>query len=340
MRLSPLDAEHRGLGAHMGSFGGWDMPISYAGTVGEHTAVRTDCGIFDVSHLGKIMVRGREAKAFLEQALTNRISDLPDGKARYTLMLNKRQGIVDDMIVYAFDQDVMVVPNASNVDEVEQRLTQRGGGVEIAQTSDAILALQGPRSRAVLDAVVPGVPADLGYMTLAVAGPYRVARSGYTGEHGYEIFCDPADAPALWKSVLAEGVTPCGLAARDTLRLEMGYPLHGNDIDQDTTPAEAGILWAVRKELRETLPPPRKTLVGIQMTDRAIPRRGCAVMAADNKIGECTSGTFSPTLKAGIAMAYVEPGAVNVGDSVTVDVRGKQGAGVITDPPFVPSSPK
>lgn len=347
-KTSPLDAEHRALKAHMGVFGGWDMPISYAGTVAEHTAVRTDAGVFDVSHLGKILVTGDGAAALLDRALTNRFTDLSESRARYTLMLDDDGGIVDDMIVYRLGDDYLVVPNASNVDEVERRLRATAGAdaAAIERADDAILALQGPRSRPVLDAVIKDVPM-LGYMHMARIGAFGIARSGYTGEHGYEIFVPPADAPALWKAIVDQGATPCGLAARDTLRTEMGYPLHGNDIDRDTMPAEAGLRWAVGKdkdgfagkeaiESRE----PRKTLVGIVMIDRVIPRRGCAVIAGGQAVGTCTSGTFSPTRKIGIALASVTPGSVKDGDAVTVEVRGKTGSGIVTKPPFVDSNPR
>jgi len=342
---SPLDAEHRALKAHMGAFAGWEMPISYAGTVAEHTAVRTDAGVFDVSHLGKILVSGDGAAAVLDAALTNRFVDLADGRARYTLMLDDEGGIVDDMIVYHLGDDYLVVPNASNVDEVERRLRVTGAAT-IERNDDAILALQGPRSRVVLDEVIKDVPM-LGYMHMARAGEYGIARSGYTGEHGYEIFARAEQAPALWRAILAQGVTPCGLAARDTLRTEMGYPLHGNDIDRDTLPAEAGLQWAIGTnkagfagkaaiESKE----PRKTIVGITMTERVIPRKGCPVATNGQTVGTCTSGTFSPTLKTGIALASVAPGSVKDGDIVTVDVRGKTGAGVVVKPPFVDATPK
>ncbi|HVL90961.1 MAG TPA: glycine cleavage system aminomethyltransferase GcvT [Actinomycetota bacterium] len=347
-KTSPLDAEHRALKAHMGAFGGWEMPISYAGTVAEHTAVRADAGVFDVSHLGKILVTGDGAAALLDRALSNRYTDLPEGRARYTLMLDEDGGIVDDMIVYRLDDDYLVVPNASNVDEVERRLRATDGAEAaiIERRDDAILALQGPRSRAALDAVIGDVPM-LGYMHMVRIGSFGIARSGYTGEHGYEIFVPPADAPGLWRAILDQNVTPCGLAARDTLRTEMGYPLHGNDIDRDTLPAEAGLRWAIGKdkdafagkaaiESKE----PGKTLVGITMTDRVIPRRGCAVTANGQTVGTCTSGTFSPTLKIGIALASVAPGSVKDGDAVSVEVRGKTGQGMVKKPPFVDATPR
>jgi aminomethyltransferase len=348
LQHSPLDAEHRALGAHLGAFAGWEMPISYAGTIAEHTAVRTDAGVFDVSHLGKILVTGDAPEGALDATLTNRISDLTPGRARYTLLLDEHAGIVDDMIVYALAPErLLVVPNAANAGDVEARIHARApGSVRLERTDWAVIAIQGPRSRAVLDAAVGGVP-DLKYMRCTTLGEIAVARSGYTGEHGYEVFAPPGKAAGVWRAALGAGAVPCGLAARDTLRLEMGYPLHGNDIDRETGPKEAGLQWAVAehkpsfagKEAYESRPV-SKTLVGLRMEDRLIPRRGCAVVAGDRTIGTVTSGTFSPTLKIGIAMAYVVPGSLAAGDACEIDVRGKRGKARVVDPPFVASSPK
>ena len=346
LKRSPLDDRHRALGAHMGAFGGWEMPISYAGTVTEHLAVRSDVGVFDVSHLGKFMAVGPSSRDDLDRALTNRIADLEPGKARYTLVLNDDAGIIDDLIVYVLDKSrALVVPNAANVDAVRERVASVGTNVEPLDW--ATLAVQGPRSMAVMQTVVPSFE-PMPY--LAVAEYERgvvVARTGYTGEHGYEIFCAPDDAPALWDAIVKAGAVPAGLAARDTLRLEMGYPLHGNDIDQDTTPREAGLGWAVAKAKESYLGkhayesrPPRKQLVGIRMTDKVIPRRHAAVQQGGRRIGDVTSGTFSPSLRIGIALAYVEPGSVGEGDDVDVEVRQKIGKGVVQKPPFVSSDPR
>lgn len=336
----------------MGVFAGWEMPISFAGTLAEHAAVRERVGLFDVSHLGKLMVRGDGAAAFLDRVLTNRIVDLAPGRARYTLMLNEEAGIVDDMIVYALAPgELLVVPNAANLDEVERRMREGcPDGVEIERLSWATIAVQGPRSPEVIASVLAGVP-DLGYMRCGRVGEVAVARSGYTGERGYEIFAGPGGALALWDALISrarrEEGEPCGLGARDTLRLEMGYPLHGNDIDPDTTPREAHLDWAVAASKDDFVGkeaygsrPPRKELVGIRMEDRVIPRRGAEVLRGGRTVGECTSGTFSPTLRTGIAMAHVEPGALPEGEAVEVAVRGKRGLGRVARPPFVPSSPK
>ncbi|MHB8513408.1 MAG: glycine cleavage system aminomethyltransferase GcvT [Actinomycetota bacterium] len=350
MKTSPLDAQHHALGAKMAQFAGWNMPISYNGTVAEHTAVRSDVGVFDVSHLGKILVRGPNAASLLDRALTNSISTMPVRSARYTLMLDENAGIVDDMIVYAMHpHEFLVVPNASNVDEIERRLKTIEGAasIEIRQLNDAILALQGPRSVEILEKIIGHVE-PLDYMHIADTPPYRIARSGYTGEHGYEIFVASLEAPALWSSIIGAGVTPCGLGARDTLRLEMGYPLHGNDIDRSTRPDEAGLMWSVAKSKAEfegkhalESGAPTKKLVGIKMTDRAIPRHGCPVIApSGDKIGVVTSGTFSPTLKIGIGLAYVKPELSASGPEVIIDVRGKHGHATVSKPPFVSSNPR
>lgn len=351
-KRSPLDASHRALGAHMGVFGGWEMPISYTGTLAEHAAVRERVGLFDVSHLGKLAVRGDGAASFLDHVLTNRMIDLANGRARYTLMLTEEAGVVDDMIVYAVDpEELLVVPNAANVDDVERRMRDHAPPrVEIERLDWTTLAVQGPLSMEAVVAAIGDLP-DLAYMHCARVGDVAIARSGYTGERGYEIFTTAKDAAAIWDAVLAEvrdrGGEPAGLAARDTLRLEMGYPLHGNDIDTDTTPREAHLDWAVAASKDEFVGkeayrsrPARKELIGLKMEDRVIPRRGAGVVHGGRRLGEVTSGTFSPTLKIGIAMAYVEPGSLPEGERVEIEVRDKRGAARVTRPPFVARSPK
>lgn len=349
--LSPLDASHRALGAKMGVFGGWDMPISYEGTLAEHAAVRERAGLFDVSHLGKVIVRGPGAAEFLDAQLSNRMAALPPGRARYTLILNDEGGIIDDLIVYGLGEDeYLTVPNAANRDQVARVLESAAPpGVSVEVVGWTTLAVQGPASSAIVEGLYPFAK-ELGYMRVAREGDVVIARSGYTGEHGYEVFTTPQEGPAAWDRLLAAvrdaGGVPCGLAARDTLRLEMGYPLHGNDIDAQVTPLESGLGWAVALDGR-TFPgrealvtsEPRTDLVGLQMSDKVIPRRGCAVLR-EQEIGAVTSGTFSPTLRIGIAMARVRAGAVATGDEVEVDVRGKRGRARVVDPPFVDRSPK
>ena len=349
---SPLDAEHRALGAKMGAFAGWDMPISYAGTVSEHTAVRERVGLFDVSHLGKVLVSGARAAEFLDTQLTNRMADLTVGRARYSLICTDDGGILDDLIVYAIsEEELLVVPNAANRQAVfEQLAAAAPASLDLRIVEWTTLAVQGPRSRDIVETLYRGAKGE-GYMHVARDGDVVISRSGYTGEVGYEVFTRPEQAVETWTRLLdavrAEGGEPVGLAARDTLRLEMGYPLHGNDIDTQTMPAEAGLMWAVRLEGR-TFPghdaigstPQRKTLIGLRMTDKLIPRHGYEVRREGRSIGTITSGTFSPTLRTGIALAYAEPGSAGVGDRVEVDVRGKTGIADVVKPPFVDRSPK
>ena len=351
LKRSPLDAEHRALGAKMGAFAGWDMPISYGGTVGEHTAVRERAGLFDVSHLGKILVSGPGAAAFLDGQLTNRMADLAVGRARYTLICSEAGGIVDDLIVYGIGPDeLLAVPNAANRDKVFEQLVAGAPEPALEIKDWTTLAVQGPRSREIVETLYP-FSKDLGYMRVARDSDVIVSRSGYTGEVGYEVFTTEADAVENWRALLGAvrdaGGESVGLAARDTLRLEMGYPLHGNDIDPDTMPAEADLMWAVRLEGRDfpgahaiASTVPRKHLIGLRMTDKLIPRHGYEVRARGRSIGTVTSGTFSPTLKIGIALAYVEPGSADLGDTVEIDVRGKTGTAEVVKPPFVERSPK
>ena len=352
LQRSPIDERHRALGAKMGAFAGWDMPISYAGTVKEHLAVRERVGLFDVSHLGKVLVRGTGAREFLDSQLTNRMADLSPGRARYTLICDEEGGIVDDVIVYAVsDDELLVVPNAANRDEVNARLADGApNGVTVEVLDWSTLAVQGPSSPAVIAELYPFAK-DLKYMRVAREHDVVVSRSGYTGEVGYEVFTSAADSSRAWGRLLdlvrAAGGEPCGLAARDTLRLEMGYPLHGNDIDRQTTPAEAGLMWAVALEGR-TFPgrdtvatgSPRKMMIGLQMLDKLIPRKGQTILQGSDGIGACTSGTFSPVLRVGIALGYVRPDLVTEGDEIEVDVRGKRGRARVHHPPFVDRSPK
>jgi aminomethyltransferase len=352
LKTSPLDAEHRSLGAKMGAFAGWDMPISYPpGTIAEHTAVRSTAGLFDVTHLGKILVQGSGAADFLDSQLTNRMDNLGGGRARYTLICNEDAGIIDDLIVYGLgDGEMLVVPNASNRDAVFEVLrTAAPEGVSVEIVDWTTLAVQGPAAPDIVASLYPWAK-ELGYMKIARDGDVFIARSGYTGERGYEVFTTFTAAVPAWRALLeavrGAGGEACGLASRDTLRLEMGYPLHGNDISLQRTPAEAGLMWAVAlkdrefpgaRVLRDTQP--KQRLIGLKMTDRLIPRPHCAVLRDGVPVGECTSGTISPMLKVGIALAYVDGGA-EPGEELEVDIRGKRGSAQVVDPPFVERSPK
>jgi aminomethyltransferase len=356
-RQTPLHSRHLELGAKMADFGGWDMPIEYTGTVTEHTMVRESVGVFDVAHMGKLRIRGVGATEFVDSVLTNDINRIGSGQAQYSMLCNDDGGIVDDLIVYRLaNDDVFIVPNAANASVVAAELQRRapaGVNVEDQHEELGIIAVQGPRSAEVLDAV--HLSSDHDYMsvvTSSVAGSQvLVCRSGYTGELGFEIVA-PADAlGALWDAIIAaareRGGGPAGLSSRDTLRTEMGYPLHGQDISPTISPIEAGLSWAVGWDKPEF---PGKVAVsvqrevgsmrrlrGLRADGRAIPRAHMRVAAADGReLGEVTSGTFSPTERVGIALALLDS-QVQIGDEVLVDIRGRSAAFTVVKPPFVAS---
>ena len=358
LRSSPLHDRHVSLGAKFAEFGGWSMPLEYAGSgvIKEHTAVREAVGIFDVSHLGKGLVHGPGAAAHVNATLSNDLGRIAPGKAQYTLCCDDATGgIVDDLIAYLRGEDeVFLIPNAANTAEVLRRLAEdapAGVSVEDQHTSHAVLAVQGPHSDAVLDAV--GLPTGHEYMSFVETdfegAPVTVCRTGYTGERGYELVCGNDAAVALWDALTAagqeHGLLPCGLGARDTLRTEMGYPLHGQDISLDVTPVQARLGWAVgwSKERfwgkdvlsAEKAEGPKRLLRGLVAVGRGIPRPGMRVLlAADVPVGEITSGTFSPTRRTGVGLALIAS-QVTDGAEVSVDVRGRQEVFTVTKPPFV-----
>lgn len=370
---SPLHDRHLALGAKMGEFGGWTMPLEYAGggVIAEHTAVRENVGVFDVSHLGKASVRGQGAAAFIDATLTNDLSRISSAEythgargAQYTLCADDASGgVVDDLIVYLRgDDDVFLVPNAANTAEVVRRLAAAApADVEVRNLHRdfAVLAVQGPRSPELLDAI--GLPSEHPYMSFidtewtsdaGVRTDITVCRSGYTGERGYELVVPSADAGAVWDQLFAAGaplvVRACGLGARDTLRTEMGYPLHGQDLSLDITPNQARVGWAVGWKkpafwgrevlLAERAAGPSRVLRGLESLDRGIPRPHMVVKSRDGDVvGEVTSGTFSPTRRIGIALALLRPDIVE-GDEVEVDVRGRPSAMRVVKPPFIEGS--
>ena len=360
---SPLEAVHTELGATMAEFGGWRMPIQYpTGVVAEHNAVRAAVGIFDVSHLGKIGVTGPGAAEFVNRCLTNDLDRIEPGKAQYTLCCADDGGVVDDLIVYLDAADsVLLIPNAANAREVYRRMdavVPQGVVLEDRHTELAMLAVQGPASPELLDSL--HMPAELDYMSNTTTevdvgtrlAAVRVCRTGYTGERGYELIVDSGDAEPVFRRLVeaarALGGLPVGLGARDTLRTEMGYPLHGQDLSPQITPVQAGTSWAVgwRKPaffgrealLAEREAGPRQRLWGLRASGRGVPRPHMPVLAGDRKVGETTSGTFSPTLRAGIALALLDTDAgLEPGAAVTVDVRGRSLPCEVVKPPFVPS---
>ena len=352
-----MHSRHVALGAKMADFGGWDMPIEYTGVLAEHAAVRERAGLFDVSHMGKVIVRGPGALAHLNRRLTNDLDRIDDGQAQYSLLCAADGGVIDDLIVYRWnDAEFMIIPNASNASDVVNEL-QSGVGTDVdivdCHEQRGIIAVQGPLSAELLARLQ--LPVDHEYMSV-VASTYKesdiaVCRSGYTGELGFEIVAPVAVIPDLWDELLDRGAdlgaVPAGLGARDTLRTEMGYPLHGHELSVDISPVQARLGWAVgwdkadfvgRDALKmEKATGPRRVLRALQAIDRAIPRAHMSVQAADGHvIGEVTSGTFSPTLKIGIGLALLEP-ATALGDHVFVDVRGRLGEFEVVAAPFVPA---
>ena len=364
LKRTPLYERHLAAGAKTADFGGWDMPIEYDGVVAEHTAVRTAVGLFDVSHMGKVRIHGPGAGEFLNGVLANDLDRISAGQAQYSMLLNADGGVVDDLILYRWaDDEIFLIPNAANAASVVAALWAAAPDavtVDDHHDDHGIIAVQGPRSRELLD--VLGLPSDHDYMTMASTEfggePVIVCRTGYTGEHGYELVAPVVVLGDLWDALLAAGadlgVVPAGLGARDTLRTEMGYPLHGQDISPRITPVEAMLGWAIgwdkpRFAGREALAaqraagPPRR-LRGLLALDRGIPRPHMQVRRVDaatplggEVVGEVTSGTFSPTLKQGIGLALLDS-SIEVGDEVVVDVRGRASRFSVVKPPFVTPS--
>ena len=357
----PIHAVHVELGATFAPFGGWEMPVQYGGTVGEHTAVRTTVGLFDVSHLGKATVSGPGAAAFVNSALTNDLGRIRPGKAQYTLCCAEDGGVIDDLIAYYVgDDEVFLVPNAANTAAVvaELRKVAPAGITVTDQHRDyAVFAVQGPKATEVLTAL--GLPTEMEYMAYADAEwqgrPVRVCRTGYTGEHGYELLPKWADAEPVFRALITEveaaGGQAAGLGARDTLRTEMGYPLHGHELSLDITPNQARTGWAVgwkKPEFwgkaaleQEKADGPRRTLMGLRALDRGVLRQGQTVLRDGAPVGETTSGTFSPSLKVGIALALLDTDAkLEPGDEVEVDVRGRKLRATVVKPPFVDTKTK
>ncbi|WP_395311103.1 glycine cleavage system aminomethyltransferase GcvT [Mycobacterium sp. AMU20-3851] len=352
----PLEDRHRALGASFAEFGGWLMPVSYAGTVAEHNATRNSVGLFDVSHLGKALVRGPGAAAYVNATLTNDLDRIGPGKAQYTLCCNESGGVIDDLIAYyVSDDEIFLVPNAANTAAVVaelQRHAPAGLTITDEHRSYAVLAVQGPKAAEIVAHL--GLPTSMDYMGYADAefdGVFtRVCRTGYTGEHGFELLPEWDRAgvvfDALLEAVRAAGGEPAGLGARDTLRTEMGYPLHGHELSLGISPLQARTGWAVgwKKEqfwgrealLAEKQAGPKRVLRGLKALGRGVLRADLTVLDGGAPIGVTTSGTFSPTLKVGIALALIDSAAgITDGQTVTVDVRGRALECEVVTPPFV-----
>jgi aminomethyltransferase len=330
LQRTPLHERHLALGARMVPFAGWEMPVQYEGVIPEHRSVRTDCGVFDVSHMGELEVEGPTAHELLQSLLSNDLDRVEEGGAQYTLLTNERGGIVDDLIAYHLGPHrYLLVVNASNRRPDFEWLKEREiRGSDVRDVSDeyALLAVQGPRSLERLG--LAGGPAFT-FANGEIDGvECMVARTGYTGELGVELLCAADDAAELWDAVVARGAKPCGLGSRDTLRLEVCYPLHGNDISPETDAISAGLGWvcALEKEFtgaaelrRVKEAGPKQRLAAFVMAERAIPRPGMEIAEG----GAVTSGSLSPMLDAGIGMGYVPAELAAAGNDLTIDVRGR-----------------
>ena len=341
LRRTPLYERHLAAGARLVPFAGWEMPVQYEGVIAEHKAVRNDSGVFDVSHMGEIEVEGPTAAEMLQGVLSNDVSRLEEGDAQYTLLTNDAGGIVDDLIVYRTGPHrYLLVVNAANraadFDWLREREI-RGSDVRDVSDEYALLAVQGPDA---LDRIgIEHGPAFTWEMGEVGGIEVMVNRTGYTGEEGVELACPPEDAPALWDAILAAGVTPCGLGARDTLRLEVCYPLHGNDIGQQWDAISSGLGWVCALDTEFTGVPvlryvkehgPEFKLVAFRMTEQAIPRPGMTIEGG----GEVTSGSLSPMLDQGIGLGYVPTPMSVPGTELTVDVRGRIRHGEVTTKPI------
>jgi aminomethyltransferase len=354
MKKTPLNAVEHELGGKMIDFGGWELPVQFTGILDEHQAVRTHAGLFDVSHMGEILVKGPEALALLQKATCNDVSKLEDGRAQYNGLLYPTAGFVDDILIYRMaGDDYFVVVNAANSDKDFEWLLECAKGMDVnvtdASADYAQLALQGPDAEQILQPMTDVDLSSMKYYRFArgkVDGARAiVSRTGYTGEDGFEVYIAPADGPRIFKKLLATGnVTACGLGARDTLRLEAKMALYGNDIDHSTTPLEADLGWIVKLEKgdfmgrdvleRERAEGPRRKLVGFEMVDRGIGRHGYPIVDGGEEIGVVTSGTHSPTLKRAIGLAYLPLDKSAPGTTFTILIRGKEARARVVPTPF------
>jgi glycine cleavage system T protein (aminomethyltransferase) len=355
LKRTPLFDVHREAGARMVPFAGWEMPVQYEGVRPEHLAVRTGAGLFDVSHMGEIETRGPRAREFLGHLLSNDLEKVGPGGAQYALLCREDGGVLDDLFTYWLGgpegERFLTVVNASNADSDFAwfaRQAQEWEGVEVIDRSDdfAMLALQGPAAVGLIEPLLERgeVPARFRHGTATLAGAEAlICRTGYTGEDGVELLLAPGDAVEVWRALVGAGATPAGLGARDTLRLEVCFPLYGNDLSVERTPIEAGLGWACAREAdfigSERLREQREKgtserLAPFVFTGPGIPRPGCAVLAGDDPVGTVTSGTLSPCMEVGIGMAYVRSELAEPGTELTVDVRGKRRSARVESKPL------
>lgn len=352
-KKTSLYSKHIELGAKIVPFAGFEMPLQYDGVIKEHLAVRNDVGIFDVSHMGEFIVSGKKAEEFINYVTINDISTVEVGQAQYSAMCYKDGGIVDDLLIYKYEDFYMLIVNAANIEKDWNWLSEHMiDDVEMINTSDEIslIALQGPKSKDLLSIIAPEITNLLYYAFVEVSfngNKLTIGRTGYTGELGYEIYGDNNIIPSLWDELMEKGVKfnlkPAGLAARDTLRLEMKYCLYGNDIDNTTHPYEAGLGWITKVDKgdfigkqsiidrKETM---NRRLVCIEMIDRAIPRHGYEIFIDSEKVGYFTSGGQSPSLGKGVGLAYINRPHTKSGTEVKIDIRGKMKKAIVVKPPF------
>ncbi len=361
LKRTPLHAAHVKAGARMVEFGGWDMPVQYAGIIDEHRRVRRAVGLFDVSHMGEFEVEGAGALSALQTLVTNDVAALEIGQVQYAALCYPEGGIVDDLTVYRLAADrYMVTVNASNIDKDWAWMTTHAPGAEWrnVSTETGLIAVQGPRAEELVAGLADTDVQAIRYYRFArgaVAGvPTLISRTGYTGEDGFELYVPWDATERVWVALLEAGkqvdVGPIGLGARDTLRLEMGYALYGNDIDQTTNPLEAGLGWIVKPAKGDFLGKaaiermraegPKRKLVGLEMVDRSVARHGYQVLGGSRRVGEVTSGTFGPSVEKSVAMAYVETPLAKVGTAIDVEIRGQGRAARVVKTPFHPSRVK
>ncbi len=349
---------HKSLGAKLVEFGGFEMPVQYKGIIEEHNAVRTSVGVFDVSHMGEFEARGKDAMAFLQKMTINDVSKLTVGRAQYSAMCNEAGGIVDDLLVYHCGDHFMLVVNAANIQKDFEWLNSRlVGDVQLKDVSDSIslLAIQGPNSLMTLQKIADVDLSQIKYYCFdrgSVAGvPMMISRTGYTGELGFELYFDstPGTGKKVWESLFSAGsefgIVPVGLGARDTLRLEMGFCLYGNDIDQTTNPIEAGLGWITKPDKGDFIGKRaivtmkngglKRRLVGFTLPEKTLARHGYPLLVNGSKVGLVTSGTFSPTLQQGIGMGYVPIECASPGMMLDVEVRGKVVTAAVVQMPFI-----
>mgnify|MGYP006288076661 FL=1 len=357
MKKTPLNQVHKDMGAKMTDFGGWEMPVEYTGIIEEHKAVRNKCGLFDVSHMGEILVSGEKAAQSLQKIITNDIYKLKDGKIIYTPICREDGGIIDDLLVYRLQEnEYLLVVNASNIEKdfnwVKEHISDKSN---IKDLSDdyAMLALQGPESKKILTQITDIDLNSLEYYTFrrakAAGVEMIISRTGYTGELGYELYFNPSEAESVWNQLMEAGsdfgLKACGLGARDTLRLEKMYALYGNDIDENTNPFEAGLAWTVELDKEDFIGQEklieikenccRKKLTPFEIQNRGMARHGYEVYADGEKIGEVTSGSYSPTLEKSIGLAYLEEDYTEAGTEIEIKVRKRMVKAEVVKGPFV-----